>query len=49
MEVEFDGARGAVGRFVVGDGAGVMDCLVEDVGGAFVGESGGSDSSIGND
>ena len=49
MEVEFDGARGEVGRFVVGDGAGVMDCSVEDVGGAFVGESGGSDSSICDD
>ena len=49
MEVEFDGARGEVSRLVVGDGAGVIDCSVKDVGGAFVGESGGSDSSIGDD
>ena len=49
MEVEFDGARGEVGGFVVGGGAGVVDCLVEGVGGEFVGESGGSDTSIGDD
>ena len=31
------------------DGARVVDCSVEGVGGAFVGESGGSDTSIGDD
>ena len=49
MEVEFDGARGEVGGFVVGDGTGVVDCSVGGVGGEFVGESGGSDSGIGDD
>ena len=49
MEVEFDGAREGVGGFVVGGGAGFVDCSVEGVGGAFVGESGGSDSSICDD
>ena len=49
MEVEFDGARGEVGGFVVGDGTRVVDCSVGGVGGEFVGESGGSDSSICDD
>ena len=50
MEFEFDGAREEVGGFVVGgDDTGVVDCLVEGVEGALVGESGGSVSGIGDD